>query len=94
MLFKLSQFMAFYAVGIFYPKRPSLPFFFEFETMISMIHNSSNDPVLIKKISLKIWSLRDEIEARIQDKIDGGAADIAEEEILKICMPALETYCV
>lgn len=49
-----------------------------------MIHNSSSDPVLIKKISLKIWSLRDEIEARIQDKIDGGAANIAEEEILKI----------
>lgn len=76
--------MAFYAVGIFYPKGPHLPFFIEFETMISMIHNSSSDPVLIKKISLKIWSLRDEIEARIQDKIDGGAADIAEEEILKI----------
>lgn len=37
-----------------------------------MIHNSSSDPVLIKKISLKIWSLRDEIEARIQDQIDAG----------------------
>jgi hypothetical protein len=37
-----------------------------------MIHNSSSDPVLIKKISLKIWSLRDEIESRIQDKIDAG----------------------
>ncbi len=35
-----------------------------------MIHNSSSDPVLIKKISLKIWSLRDEIEARIQDQMD------------------------
>ena len=35
-----------------------------------MIHNSSSDPVLIKKISLKIWSLRDEIESRIQEKID------------------------
>ncbi len=41
--------------------------------MISMIHNNSSDPVLIKKISLKIWSLRDEIESRIQDKIDSGA---------------------
>jgi hypothetical protein len=34
-----------------------------------MIHNSSSDPVLIKKISLKIWSLRDEIESRIQDQM-------------------------
>lgn len=37
-----------------------------------MIHNSSSDPVLIKKISLKVWSLRDEIELRIQEKIDTG----------------------
>lgn len=37
-----------------------------------MIHNSSSDPVLIKKISLKIWSLRDEIEARIQAQIESG----------------------
>jgi hypothetical protein len=35
-----------------------------------MIHNSSSDPVLIKKISLKIWSLRDEIESRIQSELD------------------------
>jgi hypothetical protein len=34
-----------------------------------MIHNSSTDPVLIKKISLKIWTLRDEIEARLQEKL-------------------------
>jgi len=37
-----------------------------------MIHNSSSDPVLIKKISLKIWSLRDEIEARVQAQINEG----------------------
>jgi hypothetical protein len=37
-----------------------------------MIHNSSSDPVLIKKISLKIWSLRDEIEARIHDTLEAG----------------------
>jgi hypothetical protein len=37
-----------------------------------MIHNNSSDPVLIKKISLKIWSLRDEIETRIQEKLDAG----------------------
>lgn len=48
-----------------------------------MIHNSSSDPVLIKKISLKIWSLRDEIEARIQEKIDSGA-NLTEEEIMQI----------
>ena len=34
-----------------------------------MIHNSTSDPVLIKKISLKIWSLRDEIEARLHEKL-------------------------
>lgn len=27
-----------------------------------MIHGSSNDPVLIKRISLKVWTLRDEVE--------------------------------
>lgn len=37
-----------------------------------MIHNSSSDPVLIKKISLKVWSLRDEIESRIQEKMNAG----------------------
>ena len=40
--------------------------------MIGMIHNNTTHPVLIKKISLKIWSLRDEIEARIQEKIEEG----------------------
>jgi hypothetical protein len=48
-----------------------------------MIHNSSTDPVLIKKISLKIWSLRDEIESRLQDKIENGAS-LSESDILKI----------
>lgn len=48
-----------------------------------MIHNSSTDPVLIKKISLKIWSLRDEIEARIHEKIESGSS-LPEDEILKI----------
>ncbi len=40
--------------------------------MKGMIHNSSSDPVLIKKISLKVWSLRDEIESRIQEKVNAG----------------------
>ncbi len=35
-----------------------------------MIHNSSSDPVLIKKINLQIWSLRDEIEARLLEKVN------------------------
>lgn len=47
-----------------------------------MIHNSSSDPVLIKKISLKIWTLRDEIESCLQDKINDGA-DLLEEDILQ-----------
>lgn len=37
-----------------------------------MIHNSSTDDVLIKKISLIVWSLRDEIESRIQQRISRG----------------------
>lgn len=51
-----------------------------------MIHNSSSDPVLIKKISLKIWSLRDEIESRIQDKIEMGelAPEALEEKISEL----------
>lgn len=55
-----------------------------------MIHNSSSDPVLIKKISLKIWSLRDEIEARIQQKVDSGEisaeslSDSVEEKIIEL----------
>lgn len=48
-----------------------------------MIHNSSSDPVLIKKISLKIWSLRDEIEARIKEKVEAGVA-VDENEIMQI----------
>ncbi len=48
-----------------------------------MIHNSSTDPVLIKKISLKIWSLRDEIESRVQEKIDSGLP-IDEQSIMHI----------
>lgn len=52
--------------------------------MMIMIHNNSTDPVLIKKISLKVWSLRDEIEARIQLKIDTSGGSVAEEDILAI----------
>jgi hypothetical protein len=34
-----------------------------------MIHGSSNDPILIRKIALKIWSLRDELEAVIKERV-------------------------
>lgn len=34
-----------------------------------MIHHNSHDPVLIKRIGLKIWSLRDEVEAVIQYRL-------------------------
>lgn len=51
-----------------------------------MIHNSSSDPVLIKKISLKVWSLRDEIETRIQEKVDAGeiAPESMEEKVSEL----------
>lgn len=35
-----------------------------------MIHHSSTDPVLIKKISLRVWTLRDEVEAKVREKIE------------------------
>ncbi|MBH47792.1 MAG: hypothetical protein CME71_06440 [Halobacteriovorax sp.] len=37
-----------------------------------MIYHNSNDPVLIKKIPLKIWTLRDELEAVIAARIESG----------------------
>ena len=51
-----------------------------------MIHNSSSDPVLIKKISLKIWSLRDEIEARIQAQLEAGeiSNDVLESKVKEL----------
>jgi len=38
----------------------------------SMIHGTSNDPVLIKKIALRIWSLRDEVEAVVEGRLAAG----------------------
>ncbi|MBT3584173.1 MAG: hypothetical protein HN509_04665 [Halobacteriovoraceae bacterium] len=35
-----------------------------------MIYGNSNDPVLIKKIYLRIWTLRDEVEAVIRTRIE------------------------
>lgn len=37
-----------------------------------MIYNNSTDPVLIKKIPLRIWTLRDELEAIIQARLESG----------------------
>ncbi len=54
----------------FLPNFSTLYFFPEIERIDCMIHNSSNDPVLIKKISLKIWSLRDEIESRLKSELE------------------------
>ena len=34
-----------------------------------MIHGNSRDPVLIKKIALKVWRLRDEVETVIREQI-------------------------
>jgi hypothetical protein len=76
----------FFYQGIFYLKQASLSFFYGNAIILLMIHNSSSDPVLIKKISLKIWSLRDEIESRIQDKLDAGelVPEVLEEKIVEL----------
>lgn len=37
-----------------------------------MIYHNSTDPVLIKKIPLRIWTLRDELEAVIQARLESG----------------------
>lgn len=37
-----------------------------------MIHGASKDPVLIKKIPLSIWKLKDEIASMVQKKIEAG----------------------
>ena len=34
-----------------------------------MIHNKSSHPVEVKKISIRMWTLRDEIEAAIESRI-------------------------
>ncbi|PIK13738.1 MAG: hypothetical protein CES88_16235 [Halobacteriovorax sp. JY17] len=43
--------------------------------MLVMIYNNSTDPVFIKKISLKIWSLKDEVKAVIQEKMKNSQED-------------------
>ena len=41
-----------------------------------MIHNNSADPVLIKKIHLQIWFLRDEIESVITNSLTGDPEEV------------------
>ncbi len=40
-----------------------------FEKIKAMIHGNTNHPVNIKKISLRIWKLRDEVEAIVKAKV-------------------------
>ncbi len=40
-----------------------------------MIHGNSRDPVLIKKISLNLWLLKDEVQSVLKDKLDKSEGD-------------------
>ncbi len=46
-----------------------------------MIHGNSTDPVFIKKIGLNIWTLRDEIEVVVEQKIKENEKALTPEEI-------------
>lgn len=48
-----------------------------------MIYGNSNDPVFIKKISLRVWTLRDELEAVIAERKETKGEDISLEDLLK-----------
>ena len=48
-----------------------------------MIYRNSSDPILVKKIGLKIWRLRDEIEAVIEEKFKESNS-ISDEEMQEI----------
>ena len=48
-----------------------------------MIYKNSHDPIYIKKISVKVWSVRDEIEEVIKHRLDQMTLDEAEKEIPK-----------
>jgi hypothetical protein len=52
-----------------------------------LIHGNSNDPVLIKRIALKIWTLRDEVEAVVARAVREGkeeGKELSPEEIENI----------
>lgn len=49
-----------------------------------MILGSSKDPVLIKKIYLSIWTLRDEVEAVISERVSSGDSEnISVDDLIK-----------
>lgn len=49
-----------------------------------MILGSSKDPVLIKKIYLRIWTLRDEVEAVVKARVDAGETEnISVEDLIQ-----------
>ena len=47
-----------------------------------MIHNNSGDPVFIKKIPLRIWTLRDEIEAVLKEKVVKGSENLELKDLI------------
>lgn len=49
-----------------------------------MIYGSSNHPVEIKKIRLKVWTLRDELEYMIQQKVDAHGESTSEVNLAEI----------
>ena len=42
-----------------------------------MIYGSTSHPVLVKKISLNVWRLRDEIVALVEKEVEEGASDLS-----------------
>jgi hypothetical protein len=51
--------------------------------MLDMIYNNSTDPVYIKKISLRIWSLKDEIKSVIRERIkNSGDENLSIEDLM------------
>jgi hypothetical protein len=56
-----------------------------------MIFRKSTDPIFIKKIALEIWSLRHEVEAIIEEKIESLGRDLTPEEIDQIKMQYQKT---
>lgn len=52
--------------------------------MFDMIYNNSTDPVYIKKISLKVWTLKDEIKSVIRERIkNSGDENLSIDDLMK-----------
>ncbi len=56
---------------------------------LSLIHGKSSDPVFIKKIKLKIWTLRDEIEAVILKATELKGSALTDQEKTSL----IDEYC-